>query len=55
MLVYHKYTNANIGIWWVGTQLNIFSNSKQPNNGRVAKKSVLQTNMDLGNINYFSF
>ena len=31
VLVYHKYTNATIGPWWVRTQLNVFSTSKQPN------------------------
>ena len=38
------------GPWWVGTQLNIFSIPKQPNNGKVAKKSVLETNMDCAKI-----
>ena len=32
VFVYHGYTKVNISPWWLGTWLNIFPTSKQPNN-----------------------
>ena len=31
MLVYHSYTNANIGHGWIGKQLNILPTTKDSN------------------------
>ena len=32
VFVYHEYTNADIGPWWVESRLNIAPASKQPTN-----------------------
>ena len=31
VLVYHWYINANMGLWWVVSQLNIFPTLEQAN------------------------
>ena len=36
VLVYHGYTHANYDPWRVGTRLDIFPTSKQPNKGNLS-------------------
>ena len=40
VLAYHRYTNAHIGPWWVGTQLDIFPTSQQSNRCKIYWKNL---------------
>ena len=35
MLVYQRYTNTNIGPWWMETQQNIFPTTKHSNSMKI--------------------
>ena len=49
VLVYHGYTNADIGPCWVGTELNIYTTYKQTNSK--SKELLLNTGKNNNNAN----